>query len=224
MKNEKKNNYKIYIVFSIILITICIGYALYNTTSDYIISDIDYKKHLNRDISYSTGLFNKDQTANNVYMDYLYKDNIGLKINNIFLSKNELKVIIDFSFSNNLYTNELTYSYIVYDNHNRILASRLVQNYSQYLIAFYKEKNVAYEDTSSNMLEGFGHEGFAEISTDTQHIKEIYFKSDKLQELPISSIFVRVFDISYQATSDSQINPGKRIYLVDTEWDIQVDI
>jgi len=86
--------------------------------------DLFYQEFENRKIGHSNAvnLALENGLEEQIDMEYLYQDDIGIKIDSILLTNDNLKMNVNFDFKNhsNLDTVNMGFSYAIYDEHNNI--------------------------------------------------------------------------------------------------------
>ncbi len=184
-----------------------------------------FKKTDNINKKYALGsIIRLDEEENyigNVNMEYSYLDNIGIKVNNIILSDNDLDIILDFDFSKKtLNRNSVLVNYIIYDENNNVYSyadyniSDRAKNYKK----FCRDMNINYQ--KENWRDNIYAKGQAQnnlLETNERLITQLAVKSDR--KLPNSKkIYIRIFDIGY-------LDNAKFLSISNNnEWILEVNI
>ena len=120
------NKKKILNVISIFLFAVII---LGTSTSIYAKKqwEISFKEYQNRDytLTLATIIDAEESDYNeNIKMDYIFQDNIGVKINSLLMTDGYLESNVEFKFPENLELNSetFTYGFAVYDENNNVYA------------------------------------------------------------------------------------------------------
>ena len=118
-KIEKNNNYlflkKVAILIISTLLLIISGVQAKNIINYFSNRKIQY------DV-YSISDSIENGYAENINMDYIYSDGIGLKINSLLISDTDINIIFDFKLNDKikLTSNNIEYTYILYDDNNEL--------------------------------------------------------------------------------------------------------
>ncbi len=146
---------------------------------------------------------NENGYTEKIDMDYVYKDDIGVKINSLFMTDDFFETKVDIKLPKNLqiHSDTISYGYAIYDENpeNKIysFSERLPTEYNYDITDFYKEVGTKY-NRFDIFVSQYSLEGGREITKITKgnilsnislHSREGFPKSKK--------IYIKIFDIGY---------------------------
>lgn len=193
--------------------------------------NIDYKKYQERQIS-RENIAIKESTSNgfaeNIDMDYVYKDGVGVKIDSLMLTSDYLGIDVDIVLSEDVIEErtsqrftELVHGFAVYDENNNVycINEELHDGDLTYWKKLYKELNIK-SDVIVDISNTSGH-GLKEVKGKTA-ISSINAKS--INGFPESKkLFVRVFQLGY--TSYNRTPPSVEYKAIsDNEWQFEINL
>ena len=240
--NEKRKPYNIKTIAASVLFFIIAG-LLGNGIYAKIQWNIQYKEYLNVDRGVtSLSVKESESSGNLVKIDdqYNYKNNIGLKIDNLFISDDELEldVFIDLSKIDNFRSDTLGFGYIIYDENNSIIGAytRRGWEYSKfnslkkcfstnYFKKFMKEKNISYKEHDLVKLMNYNSCSEKLIESTNKIVTQRILISSENRKIPKSQkIYIRIFDLGY-AVSDSKTLDYEDFELCkNEEWNYDIII
>ena len=240
--NEKRKPYYIKTIAASVLFFIIAG-LLGNGIYAKIQWNIQYKEYLNVDRGVtSLSVKESESSGNLVKIDdqYNYKNNIGLKIDNLFISDDELEldVFIDLSKIDNFRSDTLGFGYIIYDENNSIIGAytRRGWEYSKfnslkkcfstnYFKKFMKEKNISYKEHDLVKLMNYNRCSEKLIESTNKIVTQRILISSENRKIPKSQkIYIRIFDLGY-AVSDSKTLDYEDFELCkNEEWNYDIII
>lgn len=240
--NEKRKPYYIKTIAASVLFFIIAG-LLGNGIYAKIQWNIQYKEYLNVDRGVtSLSVKESESSGNLVKIDdqYNYKNNIGLKIDNLFISDDELEldVFIDLSKIDNFRSDTLGFGYIIYDENNSIIGAytRKGWEYSKfhslkkcfstnYFKKFMKEKNISYKEHDLAKLMNYNSCSEKLIESTNKIVTQRILISSENRKIPKSQkIYIRIFDLGY-AVSDSKTLDYEDFELCkNEEWNYDIII
>ena len=240
--NEKRKPYNIKTIAASVLFFIIAG-LLGNGIYAKIQWNIQYKEYLNVDRGVtSLSVKESESSGNLVKIDdqYNYKNNIGLKIDNLFISDDELEldVFIDLSKIDNFRSDTLGFGYIIYDENNSIIGAytRRGWEYSKfnslkkcfstnYFKKFMKEKNISYKEHDLVKLMNYNSCSEKLIESTNKIVTQRILISSENRKIPKSQkIYIRIFDLGY-AVSDSKTLDYENFELCkNEEWNYDIII
>ena len=243
MKMENKNKVKCRIwlrvavalpVFVLLCVTVPNIYA-------QIKWNIEYKEFENRPVEYGSASIKKaieEGNEKNVDMEYVYHDNIGVKLDSLLITDDFFSMNVDFSFPKemNINTDTFTFGYAIYDENKNVygvyegaLGEIMNQAYWKKL---YKEEGIGY-----NPKDVFPSRPLADKLTGGMVIasKEGNMKAKATMQTPrefprSKKLFIRIFNIGYimsdyEQDGDMQILVAEEKFrLTDTEWKLEVEV
>ena len=156
-----------------------------------------------------------------VDMDYIYSENIGVKVDELSISDNDFNIVLDFDFSKErLKNNSVLLNYVIYDENNNIYCygDSTINKKGKNLVKFYKEMQIDYnkEDWYENVYSKTKSQNNL-IETQEKLKTQISLKANN--RFPRSKkIYVRIFEIGYLEDLKYK-NIAK-----NTEWILEVDL
>ena len=236
VKEKKNMKKKILNIAAVVLIIIVIG-VVTPTVYAQITWNKEFKEYQNRDKVSGWGTVNEaidDGYEENINMDYIYKDGIGIKIDSLMITDDYYQMNINIKLNDNTIVNPemFTYGYAIYDEDKNVYTvSERVHwgdnnKSSQYYKKFYKEIGVKYD--KSNV--------FDNCLSDTTGTKTISAtKENIISQLSMSSykgfpkskkIYIRIFDLGYSYIEKDNENNKVigNIQVSDAEWDLEINV
>ena len=240
--NEKRKPYYIKTIAASVLFFIIAG-LLGNGIYAKIQWNIQYKEYLNVDRGVtSLSVKESESSGNLVKIDdqYNYKNNIGLKIDNLFISDDELEldVFIDLSKIDNFRSDTLGFGYIIYDENNSIIGAYTRRGWeygkfnslkkcfsTNYFKKFMKEKNISYKEHDLVKLMNYNSCSEKLIESTNKIVTQRILISSENRKIPKSQkIYIRIFDLGY-AVSDSKTLDYEDFELCkNEEWNYDIII
>lgn len=195
-----------------------------------IVWNIDYKKYQERQISRKQIAIDESKTngfSENINMDYLYKDGIGVKINSLMLTTDYLGLEVDIKLKENIkdektsenYTS-LTYGFAIYDENNNIydVCEPAPNKNLIYWKKLYKELNIN-SDIYNNLNDSSSH-GIKEIN---KNIALANIELNSTDGFPkAKKLYVRIFQLGYLTYNRTTLPQFTQIS--DNEWQFEIDI
>lgn len=201
--------------------------------------NIEYKEYQNREISYGSGAVDEaiKEYEKNVAMDYVYKDNIGVKIDSIMITDDYFKMNVNFRIPEDIEINTDTfvYGFAVYDENDNIYGVSGGMFYgskndegSDYWKKLYKELDIKYDkkDVFAVQLNDSTSTGVVTstrgniITSTTMTSNKGFPKSKKL--------YIRIFKIGYNLIQfneeKTQVVATDSVILTNQEWNFDIEI
>lgn len=181
--------------------------------------NIEYKEYENRNVITKRIALNeeiKNGWAENIDMDYIYKDEIGIKLKSFMVTNDYCEIGLDFKFDDkdkiNKYKDNFYYSYAIYDEDNNIYA---ISGGAKYKKKLYKElgkKNIKEPDLSCSVAIG-----------------ESGIEMESIEGFPQSKkIYIRIFNIGYVINEVDDEHPEtlnfQDHFLSSSEWQFEIDV
>lgn len=202
---------------------------------------IEYQEFENRPVEYGSASIQKaieEGNEKNIEMEYVYHDNIGVKLEALLITDDFFSMNVNFVFPKEtpINTDTFTYGYAVYDEEKNVygvyeggLSDLTHQGYWKKL---YKEVGIDYNPKDlfpsrplADQLTGAtvitSKEGNMIAQTTMQTPRE-FPKSKKL--------FIRIFNIGYIMTEYEQQEEGmvlameEKFKITEAEWKLEVDV
>lgn len=240
--NEKRKPYNIKTIAASVLFFIIAG-LLGNGIYAKIQWNIQYKEYLNVDRGVtSLSVKESESSGNLVKIDdqYNYKNNIGLKIDNLFISDDELEldVFIDLSKIDNFRSDTLGFGYIIYDENNSIIGAytRRGWEYSKfnslkkcfstnYFKKFMKEKNISYKEHDLVKLMNYNSCSEKLIESTNKIVTQRILISSENRKIPKSQkIYIRIFDLGYAVSNSKTLDYEDFELCKNEEWNYDIII
>lgn len=216
MKKKLLNN-----IAAILVIAIIMGVTAKGVYAK-IVWNIDYAKYQNRNIitkSIAIDEKTKDEQSENLNMNYIYQDKIGIKLNSIMITNDYCQIDFDIKLEEEIskFKEKIRYGIAIYDENNNIY---IIHNWKHeenlYWKKLYKELGVK-SNSMNNVLNSSAAFGSSKL---TMKSAVGFPKSKKL--------YVRMFDIGYE---DYEIDSKtleciyhNDICLSDSEWQFEIEI
>lgn len=206
-----------------VLLIVVIGYTAQDIYAK-IAWNISYEKYKNRNVitrSIALDEKAKDKYRENLNMDYIYQDKIGIKLNSLIIANDYCQIDLDIKLDEEIQIGEdnLQYGMVVYDENNNIynISERWHKNEKQltYWKKLYKELGIKENQSK-------------ELSNTAQYSKSKVTMTS-IKGFPKSKkLYIRIFDIGYE---DCKIDYEKMeviyrndINLSNSEWQFEIDI
>lgn len=200
--------------------------------------DAEYKEYQNRKVDYGLGAINTavNEYETNIDMNYVYQDNIGVKLNSLMITDDYFKMDIDFKIPEEIQVNTDTfcYNFAVYDEKNNIygIFERLKVGEEQEMLYWKKlyqelgvkyDKNNVYDIQYQNSCQGAAvltsEKGYM-ITSSSMTSSKGFPKSKK--------IYIRIFDVGYslydydkEARKMLAVN---NVTISNAEWILEIDV
>lgn len=200
--------------------------------------NIEYKEYQNRKVDYGLGSIKTtvDEYGANIDMEYVYQDNIGVKVDSLIITNDYFKMGIDFKLpeETTINTDTFTYGFAVYDENNNIYGvfERIKigeEIKSQYGKKLYKELGINYDKNDISAIEYQDScQGASVTTSEKGHIiTESSMTSGK--GFPKSrKIYIRIFDVGYSLYNFDEVNRKmlavENVTLSDAEWILEVEV
>ena len=251
-KYSKENNYyeilqkvkgsgtmkkrKILNIAAILLIVIMLG-ALTPSIYAKIQWNIEYQEYENRPINYGSATINEaiQEYEKNIQMDYIYKNDIGIKIDSLILTNDYFKINVNFRLPENIELNTQTfrYGFAIYDENNNIygIQERMLFKDKKdvpYWEKLYKELGINYNKKDVFAVELNDSSGMGVITCQKGNIIT-YTQMTSNKGFPKSKkLYIRIFDIGYDLTElnedKTQILSAQNVNITNDEWIIELNI
>lgn len=225
-------------IIAIILVIIILGIASPSIYAD-IKWNIEYKEFENRKIEYGSATV-KDAVdmgyKENIDMEYIYHDNIGVKLNSLMITDDYFNMDVDLKINKDIDINTETfnYGYAVYDENKNVygvyepfdFTSNKVSNYWKKL---YKQENIEYnkKDVFAVQLSDSIQGASVIKSVDKNLITKCSMTS--VEGFPKSKkLYIRIFDLNYTMyylnEDKNQITQSEKFQVSDSEWCLEVQV
>lgn len=237
MQKQKQRKVKLMNIAAIFLVVILLG-----TISPQIYGkfqqDIKYKEYTRRD--YVSG---KGQIASayseNIDMDYVFQNDIGVKIDSIVLTDDTFKANINLKLPEEMRVDKLPendkddvsvhyqFGYAVYDENNNILDCMLridetsfTGGYQDYLMCLYKELGLKFNKNNYHNKILAKHGGYTHLEEgDEEIISQLQLRS--IEGFPNSKkIYIRIFNIGYSISTPESDEFSEHN---DLEWIFEIE-
>lgn len=239
-KTERKPSMKkkILSVAAVILVVIVVGVTV-PTVRAKIAWNTEFAEYQNRDRVEGTGAINeaiKDGYEENINMEYIYKDNIGIKVDSLMISNDCFRMQVNIKFDKDTNVDKRTFNYgvAIYDENNNVYAISERTHWGakeqgkSYYKKFYQETGIKYnkKDVVGNELASSRSSGIISM-TPRNIIAGIEMSSNK--GFPKSKkLYIRIFDIGYSSievdAENKKVTPKEEVSLTDVEWDFEIDV
>ena len=157
-----------------------------------------------------------DGYVENLNMEYIYSNGVGLKINSFFMSDNDINIVFDFKLNDKTKLDEknLEYSYIVYNENNEVYHVRTGTN-RNLAREFIKSNNIkSIDDIEPHFMNG----QMTYITKTENNIVISSLMSAKDYFPKAKKLYIKVVGIGYK----NKNNNYKA--LSNSEWNIELDV
>lgn len=235
---NKRTTFKWVNVAAALVIAVLFGVATPNIYAQ-IKWNIEYKEFENRPVEYGSASIKKaikDGYEKNIDMEYVYHDNIGVRLDSLMITDEFFSMNVDFIFpkETEINTESFSYGYAVYDENKNVYGvfeGGLGKSgeISQYWKKFYKEENIDYNSKAV----------FAPQIADSMVGARVVTSKDKNiiaqtslttpSEFPKSKkLYIRIFNIGYTMFDYNEENPelwlSENFKLTEAEWKLEVEV
>lgn len=241
---EKKKNRKVLKnlkplnIIAVLLIIILLGVTTPNIYAD-IKWNIEYKEFENRKVEYGSATV-KDAVdmgyKENIEMEYIYHDNIGIKLSSLMITDDYFSMDIDFKINKDtdINTETFNYGFAVYDENKNVygvyepfdFTSNKESNYWKKL---YKQENIEYNKKDVFAVELSDSKQGANVikSIDKNLVTKCSMTS--VEGFPKSKkLYIRIFDLNYTMyyldENKNQITQSEKFQISDSEWCLEVQV
>lgn len=244
MTGEKKTKNKILHnkwlnIAAVLLVIVLLGVATPNIYAQ-IKWNIEYKEFENRPVEYGSASIKQameDGYEKNIEMEYVYHDNIGIRLDALMITDDFYSMNVDFVFPKEMAinTDTFTYGYAVYDEDKNVYGvyeGGLAQlgTIPQYWKKLYQEENISYNPKDVFPSRPLADEltgAMVVTSKEGNIIAKTTMKTPR--EFPKSKkLYVRIFNIGYTMFEYNEENPelslSEQFKLTDAEWKLEVEV
>ena len=231
--NMKKR--KILNIAAILLIVIMLG-ALTPSIYAKIQWNIEYQEYENRPINYGSATINEaiQEYEKNIQMDYIYKNDIGIKIDSLILTNDYFKINVNFKLPEGIELNTQTfrYGFAVYDENGNIygIQERMLFKDEKvpYWEKLYKELGINYDKKDVFAVQLKDSSGMGVITSQKGNIIA-YTQMTSNKGFPKSKkLYIRIFDIGYDLMElneeKTQMLSAQNVNITNDEWIIELNI
>ncbi len=231
--NMKKR--KILNIAAILLIVIMLG-ALTPSIYAKIQWNIEYQEYENRPINYGSATINEaiQEYEKNIQMDYIYKNDIGIKIDSLILTNDYFKINVNFQLPEDIELNTQTfrYGFAVYDENGNIygIQERMLFKDEKvpYWEKLYKELGTNYDKKDVFAVQLKDSSGMGVITSQKGNIIA-YTEMTSNKGFPKSKkLYIRIFDIGYDLMElneeKTQMLSAQNVNITNDEWIIELNI
>jgi len=246
LSKTKKHKMK-FINIAAVFLVLVIG--LIGTSNIYarIKWNIEYKEFENRQFEYMLGAV-KDAYDNkyeeNIEMEYLFQDDVGVKIDSLMITDDYFKATVNFKFNKDIEinTDSFTYGYAVYDENKNIygLLTPFWKMENNYWKNLYKELGFEKYNIYGEITKGKNFAGDkwfstsssgAMVNTSKENNLITEFSMDSRIGFPKSrTIYIRIFYISYWMVDFGEVNGKQQLTsteefpITEAEYIFKIDV
>ncbi len=224
LNNKKRKIFNIVITLFIITIftTVPSIYAKRNWKKEY---ENESREYINSIIDLN---MEKEKNVKNIDMNYIYKDNIGIKLNKVSIS--EYCCQIDISFDNSkIEENTFNFGYAIYDENNNVYwveerPKYGIGKYLNYSQKLYKELGI--NKKTEYLAKSAGTE--RNLQEEETIVRLSLYSINGFNQT--SKLYIRVFDIGYTLKDEVLknnlviIKDAEDFVLSNEEWQFDVEI
>ena len=228
---------KILSIAAVLLVVVIVGAMAPNIYAN-IKWNIEFKEYQNRKVDYGLASINTavDEYETNIDMDYIYQDEIGVKLEGMLITDDFFKMNIGIKLPEEMEveTDTFNYGYAVYDENNNIYGvfERLKMGKESaltYWKKLYKELGVKYDKKDVFSIQYQDSCQGASVTTSEKGYLSTTASMTSNRGFPKSKkLYVRIFDIGYTLYNFSQ--EEKKLLSVDErtisdgEWLLEVNV
>ena len=160
----------------------------------------------------------------NVDMDYVYNDEVGVKISSYAISDYDFTITLDFDFKNKpISNNGITAKMIVYDENKNIYCDYSPMNQSTsdyaYQKPFYNSLGIEYNEDNPPDSKYSGFQSSLPLIENSDYVKsQCWFTSSKTEYPRSKKLYVYVHDIGYL------YNDNFNYLYKDLDWTFELDV
>ena len=239
MKNKSKKH-KILNIAAIFIVTIVVA-SLAPSIYAKIQWNIQFKEYQNREYETGSGTIKEAEESGygqEVDMEYITQDGIGVKVDSIMITDDYFKANINFKFAEGIEVNSNTFAFgiAVYDEQKKVygISTRMhlgtKQKYDYYTTNMYKEIGIEYnkKDVYAIQLSDEKQGGIVSVDEENRNIiSKVEMKSSK--GFPKSKkLYIRVFDLGYFMANIDRNNPKNNVAesftISNAEWHFEIDV
>jgi len=240
--NKKSIIRKVLNVAAVVLV-ICLAVTYVPQAYAKIKWEIEYREFKKRAVSYGYSSVREAMEngyEENVDMDYVYKDGIGLKVSKLMISDTdflaEIKMKIDESVP--IATEEMfNYGYAIYDDNNNIyhVCEPIEIGNAKDLTYFkklYKELGIKYDDNYISKIQiadssssgGIQSAQNRELTTEIKLTSSTGFPKSRKLYIRVFNIFNMLIETGKDENGRNKIVDIEKLQISDNEWIIEIDV
>lgn len=215
--NMKKNENKIIISFKkivAIFIVVCL-LVIGGVQAKNIIQSFANRKPVYAVYSILEAI--TDGYIENLNMEYIYSDGVGLKINSFFMSENDINLILDFKLNDKtkLEGKKLEYAYILYNENNEVYHVEKGTN-TNIMKEFIKENDIKLVNNDIEPHFLTGQHTYITNTEDNISVSALMSAKDYFPKA--KKLYIKVVGIGYKNEK------GNYKALSNSEWNIELDV
>lgn len=217
-------------VLSLIIILIGTGTIIYAKKQ----WNVQFENYLNREYEIASTTLKEAYNsgyAENIEMDYIFQDEIGVKINSLLMTDNYLETNLQFEFPENLQLNTktFTFGYAIYDENNNIYAITFRPHWGNPVKHFFYPENLCKElsiDFPAEYLSDAS--GIDNIEANKPIIISKLHLSSTIGFPKSQKLYIRIFDLGYhmqETIDDSTLkNEYEDFCISNSEWIFEIEV
>ena len=238
LKKQKERKIKVINLVAAVFIIVFIGFLSPQIYAK-VQANIKYREYSRRDYVSGRG---EIATAyeEKTNMEYVYQNNIGVKVDSIVLTDDTFKANINIKLPDEMRVDKLPensgedtsvfyqFGYVIYDEENNLLGcTNRIENefdywYYDYLMCLYKELGIKFDENNymSKILAKISGQSIKEINDD-EIVSQIELNSVK--GFPNSKkIYIRIFNIGYSISKNNSDKPFISEHS-NLEWSFEIE-
>lgn len=218
--------------------------ALFTTSSSIYAKknwEKEYEDYLARQIAATKSTINtevKDDTSENLNMDYIYQNGIGVKINSILMTEYTCQMDVDFNVADENKENfkAFEFGFAIYDENKNIYAVEERNTFGKGTFLYYEKKLCEELGIEYNAKRAIPKRLATGLRVNPISMEDgnniIRLELISQQTLPKSKkLYVRIFnigytlaDFSYTGDTGLEIKDAEDFTLSDNEWQFEIEI
>lgn len=153
----------------------------------------------------------------NLNMEYIYSDGVGLKINSFSMSENDINIMLDFKLNDKTRLNgeNLDYAYILYNENNEVYHVKQGTN-TNLIKEFIKKNNIKLKDNDIEPHCISGQNTYITRTDNNIVISSLMSAKDYFPKA--KKLYIKVVGIGYKNEK------GKYKALSNSEWNIELNV
>lgn len=243
MKVEKTQKNRIQHVKWIKAVAVLLVVILLGATTPKIYAqikwNIEYKEFENRPVEYGLASIKQamqEGYEKNIDMEYVYHDNIGVRLDSLMMTDEFFSMNVDFVFPKDMpiNTESFSYGYAVYDENKNVYGVYEggigeIGKSSQYWKKFYKEEKIDYNPKDVFAKQIADSMVGARVITSKEGNMIAQTSMTTPSSFPKSKkLYIRIFNIGYTMFEYNKDNPdmslSEQFKLTEAEWKLEIEV
>lgn len=241
---KKKSKMRKILNIAAIILVVCLGVMYVPQAYAKIKWEFEYREFEKRDVSYGYSSVREAMEngyEENIDMDYVYKDGVGLKVSNLMISDTDFSAQIKMKIAESIpiATEEMfNYGFAVYDDNNNIYYVVEPIEFANspkeltYYKKLYKELGIEYDENimgsitfaDSSNSGGINNIKDRELTTEIKLTSSKGFPKSKKLYIRVFNIFNMLMEVGKDEQGRNKIIDMEKLQISDNEWIIEIDV